>query len=148
MSEADAGIELVEGRDCAGCVMCCKVFPIPETGKPDYGLCPHAREGVGCDDHAGRPDVCREFQCLWRVDASLGEDWKPDVAGFVLHDPSPWTLLVSCDVDRPDAWRLDPYGSQIQEWAVELQRRQMLMGRRLGGRTRLMLRDREVDLDG
>ena len=47
-----------------------------------------------------------------------------------------------------NAWRREPYASQISDWAVELQRRQMLMGRRVGGETFVVLRDREVGLDG
>ncbi len=148
MSEAGHDIDLVERRSCDGCVMCCKVFPIPETGKDDFALCPHAREGEGCGKHDERPDVCREFFCTWRLDASLDDAWKPDVAGFVLHDPAPWSLLMSCDVDDPEAWRREPYESQVRQWAVEMQRRQLLMGRRCGGKTTVMLRDREIVLDG
>lgn len=127
--------------------MCCKVFPIAETGKADFGLCPHACLESGCSIHAARPDVCREFFCLWRLDASLGAEWKPDIAGFVLHDPAPWSLLMSCDIDRPDAWLREPYASRIRQWAVELQRRQMMMGRRCGNRTVMMLRDSEIEID-
>jgi hypothetical protein len=148
MDEARGEIELVAGRACDGCVMCCKVFPIPETGKQDFALCPQARREEGCANHDARPETCREFFCLWRLDASLGDDWKPSVAGFVLHDPAPWTLLVSGDVDDPEARHREPYASQIRQWALELKRRQMLMGARCGDATRLLLGDREVDLNG
>ena len=148
MDEARGDMELVPGRNCDGCVMCCKVFPIPETGKDDFALCPHARVGEGCGNYDSRPETCREFFCLWRLDGSLEDDWKPSVAGFVLHDPAPWTLLVSGDVYDPDARQREPYASQIRQWAFELKRRQMLMGARCGDTTRLLLGDREVDLDG
>lgn len=147
-AKSDNALSLVPGRECGDCALCCKVFPIPETGKADFALCPQSRPGAGCAIHPSRPATCREFFCLWRLDASLGEEWKPSVAGFVLHDPLPWTLLISCDIDNPDAWRREPYASQISDWAVELQRRQMLMGRRVGGETFVVLRDREVGLDG
>ena len=148
MNEASRDIDLVQNRECGGCVMCCKVFPIPETGKPEFGLCPQAREGEGCAAHDARPGVCRDFFCAWRLDASLDDSWRPDVAGFVLHDPAPWSLLVSCDIENPDAWRREPYESQVRQWAAEMQRRQLLMGRRCGERTTVMLKDREIDLDG
>jgi hypothetical protein len=147
MDEQRHDIDLVPSRDCDGCVTCCKVFPIPETGKPDYGLCANAG-AKGCSDYDNRPDVCREFFCMWRHDASLGDEWKPSVAGFVLHDPAPWTLLISSDVDRPDARHREPYQSQIRDWVAECQRRQMMMGARVGPRATLLLKDREIDLDG
>ena len=139
--------ELIPDRACGACTLCCKVFPIPETGKTDFGLCPHAREHLGCDIHLKRPDTCRQFFCIWRLDASLGDEWRPDVAGFVLHDPAPFALLISCDDENPDAWRREPYESQIREWAVDIQRRGLLMGARAGDKTKVLLRDREIDLN-
>jgi len=147
MPGADLQTEPVPGRDCGPCQMCCKVFPIPETQKPPYGLCGRARPGGGCADYAGRPDVCREFFCLWRLDGSLSDAWRPDVAGFALHDPEPWGLLISCDVDQPDAWRRPPYGETIRAWVAEAQRRQIMVGARAGARLLLLLRDREIELD-
>jgi hypothetical protein len=148
MPNSEPELSLVPGRECGDCALCCKVFPIPETGKSDFALCPSARPPHGCSIHAARPDTCRDFFCLWRLDGSLGEEWKPSVAGFVLHDPSPWALLISCDVDNPEACRREPYDGQIRDWAVEMQRRQLLMGRRVGAKTYVVLRDREVELDG
>ena len=139
---------ILERRQCDGCVMCCVVFPVPEAGKPDYEACPHASAGEGCAHYETRPEVCRDFFCGWRLDPTLGDEWKPSVAGFVLHDPPPWSLLVSCDVAAPDAWRREPYVSRIRAWVAELQRRQGLAGARAGDCTRLLLKDREIEIDG
>ena len=134
-------------RDCGDCHLCCKVFPIPETGKADFAPCPHLDPETGCRDYDARPQACREFACLWLLDPSLPEAWKPCEAGFVLHDPAPWALLASVDVDWPDAWRREPYHGQLQAWAREFAQGQHLVGVRTGARMRLLLRDREMELD-
>jgi hypothetical protein len=146
MSNTDETPPLVPDRRCGECTMCCKVFPIPETGKADYENCPHLVPGVGCGIYETRPQTCRDFFCMWRFDASLDEAWKPSNAGFVLHDPPPWALIASHDVDAPDAWRREPYQSQIREWALELGRGQHLVGVRAGDRTTLLVRNGEVEL--
>jgi hypothetical protein len=33
---ATDSVELVEGRDCDGCTMCCKLLPIAEIDKPRF----------------------------------------------------------------------------------------------------------------
>ena len=147
MSDADdASSPLAEGRTGGECHLCCKVFPIPETGKNDDGWCPHLDPATGCSIHADRPKPCREFFCIWRYDASLGDEWKPCNAGFVLHDPAPFELLITEDVDRPDAWRREPYESEFRFWARDIAGRQRFVGVRRGERTVLLLKDGEVEL--
>ncbi len=145
MPHHDPAIPLPD-RACGDCHMCCKVIPVAEAGKSGFELCGRARHD-GCATYLTRPDACREFFCMWRLDASLDDAWKPSVAGFVLHDPAPFALLVSCDADQPDAWRREPYGSRIRHWAADIQRRGLLMAARAGARTILLLRDREIALD-
>ena len=135
-------------RSCGECHLCCKVFPIPETGKEKYGNCPHLIPGQGCRDYEARPDTCRNFVCIWMQDPSLTEEWKPCHAGFVLHDPAPWSLLASVDVDDPDAWKREPYLTQLREWAREFAQGHHLVGVRVGANVRLLLRDGEVEIDG
>ena len=142
----DASSPLVEGRSCGECHLCCKVFPIPETGKSDDGWCPRLDPATGCKAHGARPAACREFFCTWRYDASLGDEWKPCVAGFVLHDPPPFELLVTEDVDRPDAWRREPYEADFRHWARDIASRQRFVGVRRGERTVLMTKTGEVEL--
>lgn len=147
MSDADdASSPLAEGRTCGDCRLCCKVFPIPEIGKRGESWCPHLDPETGCTIHADRPKPCREFFCLWRYDASLGEEWKPCNAGFVLHDPPPFALLITEDVDNPDAWRREPYQSEFHAFARGLVSNQYFVGYRRGERTMLLLRDGEVEL--
>jgi len=58
------------------------------------------------------------FSCLWLLDEQLGEDWRPDRAGFVLYlDEGGRRMLVHVDPDRPDAWRRQPYANVLGQWA-------------------------------
>ena len=102
--------------------MCCRVFPIPEANKPHTDWCANLVHGEGCRIYASRPQPCRDFLCGWRNDENLGEEWRPDIAGFVLSDPAPWALLVTNDPDRPLSWRREPYYAAILYWAREASR--------------------------
>jgi hypothetical protein len=97
--------------------MCCRVFPIPEADKPNTDWCANLQIGKGCRIYERRPEPCRAFHCLWLLDDSLGEEWRPDIAGFVLSDPDPWALLVTNDPDNPQAWRREPFEARIRTWA-------------------------------
>jgi len=111
--------ELVPGRSCGTCTMCCKVYAIRELNKPAGQWCVHAQRGSGCTIYDKRPDTCRLFHCMWLVDATLGPEWKPEKAHFVValdllgHE----ALTISLDPGRPDAWKKEPYYSTIKAWA-------------------------------
>jgi Fe-S-cluster containining protein len=99
--------------------MCCKVYAIRELNKPAGQWCVHAQRGSGCTIYDKRPDTCRLFHCMWLVDATLGPEWKPEKAHFVValdllgHE----ALTISLDPGRPDAWKKEPYYSTIKAWA-------------------------------
>lgn len=133
-------------RSCGTCHACCRVFPIEEIGKEGFAACPHLTE-EGCGIYDTRPQRCRDFLCHWRLEGGLDEAWKPELCGFVLHDPPPFALLASVEVDRPDAWRQEPYYSQLRAWARDLAEGQHLCAVRIGARTLLLLKDREVEID-
>jgi hypothetical protein len=133
-------------RECGSCHMCCKVFPIPETGKRDYDVCPRLVPGKGCSQYETRPQACRDFFCAWMQDAHLPDEWKPCNAGFVLHDPPPWAILASCDVDDPGAWQREPYHGQLHDWARQFSQGQYLVGVRIGDKVKVLLKEGEVDL--
>jgi Fe-S-cluster containining protein len=110
--------ELAPGRSCGTCIMCCKVYAIRELNKRAGQMCVHAERGCGCKIYENRPDTCRSFYCMWRVDATLGPEWKPETARFVvaldlLYD----ALKITPDPGRPDAWKKEPYYSAIKGWA-------------------------------
>ncbi len=77
-------MSLVPARECGTCTACCKVQPIrtPELTKTSHVLCVHCREAEGCQIHAQRPQVCRDFDCGWRLLPALPEHWRPDLSGI------------------------------------------------------------------
>lgn len=138
-------------RDCGSCHLCCRVFPIPEANKPHVDWCDELVAGSGCVIYPRRPVPCRDFSCLWArgdlIDGEpLGENWRPDIAGFVLSDPAPWALLVTNDLDRPSAWRMEPYQSQIRALAHGAQLRGQFVGVREGERLMLVFAEGEIDI--
>lgn len=79
-------LPLLPGRECGGCVECCRVIPLnlPELAKPTGQLCAYCVDGKGCGVHAIRPQTCRTWFCLWRM-VELSDDWRPDRSGVVLR---------------------------------------------------------------
>jgi hypothetical protein len=119
-------------RSCGPCHLCCKVYPIDEIDKRGVDWCARLGIGAGCTAYETRPHTCRAFFCLWMRDASLGDEWRPDIAGFVLSDPAPWHVLASVDPARPDAWRRAPYEPALREWGARAMTRASFVGVREG----------------
>ena len=112
------GPRLVAGRACGSCMMCCKVPHIEEFNKPAGVWCEHAVRGKGCGIYADRPGACRAFYCSWMQDASLGPEWKPDRAKFVVYvQRNGINLQVAVDPGLPNSWMKAPYYAQIKKWA-------------------------------
>lgn len=107
-------------RQCGPCTLCCKVYDIPATESPIGVWCKHCKPGAGCGIWETRPDFCRSFFCNWIKFDWLGEEWRPDIAKFVFTiDPNSGYLMFQVDPGSPDAWKREPYYSQIKTWAAE-----------------------------
>ena len=101
-------------------MMCCKVPYLQEFEKPPGVWCSHTAAGKGCMIYASRPASCQAFYCQWMVDASLGPEWKPDRAKFVLYlQRNGVNLQVSVDPGFPQAWTRPPYYGRLKQWALE-----------------------------
>src|SRR4249919_857209 len=74
--------DLVVGRQCGGCVACCKLFHVPQLQKPPNVLCSHCT-GRGCGIHEVRPEVCRTYYCLWPRIEAMPDFARPDKLGIV-----------------------------------------------------------------
>jgi len=83
------GIELVPGRSCGECTLCCTNLAIDTKeyrkvpGVPCAHLC-----AQGCGIYDTRYPVCRTYFCGWRCMDALGEEWRPDRSG-ILFDALP-----------------------------------------------------------
>lgn len=100
--------ELVPGRTCGSCTVCCIVPGIdtPDAQKKSNVRCRNC--GDGCAVYERRPAACAQFYCAWRRLPKLGDEWRPDTSGVLatldILDPpeSKWaiTLMPIADADR------------------------------------------------
>ena len=143
-----ATVEIVDGRSCKGCTLCCKLLAIAELEKPRATWCMHCDVKAGCQIHGAHPAECKEFYCGYLTNSALEERWAPTKSKMVLaydaaHAPR---LSVHVDPGRPNAWREEPYYSQIKRWAVAAaaSRGQVIVWQ--GRSTIAVLPDRDKDL--
>ena len=107
------------GKTCGDCGLCCKLMGVTALEKPAGKWCRHFSKAGGCAVYADRPDDCRVFNCLWLLTDALGPEWKPTVAGFVLHSEQGGArLIVESDPARPHDWRREPYQSTLRRWTA------------------------------
>jgi hypothetical protein len=132
-------------RLCGDCTLCCKLMAIEELAKPANCWCPHCKPGRGCTIYADRPAECENFSCLWLINDLLDEQWKPNKSKLVLTT-SEDGIEIRCDPGFPDAWRKEPYGSEIRKWAVSGERNDVTVVVIVGRRMILVTSDREFDL--
>jgi hypothetical protein len=118
---------------------------IEELAKPSNSWCPHCKPGRGCLIYTDRPAECQSFSCLWLVDDHLGQHWKPNRSRLVLTT-SEDGIEVRCDPGFPDAWRKEPFRSEIHEWAISGETLDMTVVVIVGQKMTLVTPDREFDL--
>jgi hypothetical protein len=93
-------LDLVPGRDCGDCTICCTVMAIdrPEIQKKAGVTCRHCND-QGCAIYETRPQLCRDFHCGWRQLPILDENWRPDISGVfteieVIEDETAISLVL------------------------------------------------------
>ena len=78
-------MDLVTGRECGECSVCCVALNVDTKefqklpGIPCAHLC-----AAGCSIHTTRYPVCREYHCGWRYLEFLGDGWRPDRSGVLI----------------------------------------------------------------
>jgi hypothetical protein len=135
----------MSGRHCGDCTLCCKVMAIEELDKPAGTWCRHCQPGRGCGTYDDRPGECREFNCLWLVDDRFGPHWRPSKSKLVLATSADG-IEVRCDPTFPDAWRKEPFLSEIRVLAASGEAHDVTMLVIIGQRMILLASDREFDL--
>jgi hypothetical protein len=81
-------LELVQGRTCGECTLCCTVMAIdkPDIQKEAGVKCRHC--SGDCTIYQTRPTLCRDFYCGWRQLPILDDSWRPDRSNvFVELEP-------------------------------------------------------------
>jgi len=147
MSQQKEADPIVPGRECGSCSMCCKLPGIPflDPPKPAGQWCRHCQPGRGCGIWSARPEGCIRFNCDWRKNARLGDEWRPDRCGFLLtrtSETSPYEVLV--EPNRSDAWRKEPYYSGLRRVAALVAEYGLPVIVVAGSRHWILLPDREV----
>ena len=82
--------DLIEGRSCGTCMVCCVIPGIDQKDVQKRFNTPCTHAGVGCRMYDQRPGVCRKFYCAWRYLVDWDEFQRPDISGiFASFEPSP-----------------------------------------------------------
>lgn len=113
-------------RSCGECTACCVLprIPIGEDsdlleGKQGYTPCKYLRThncGTGCSIYSQRPQLCKDYRCLWRAGIIQGDERRrPDKLGlmFTLDEVEDkgvieaWELWPRAASDNPGRWVID-----------------------------------------
>ncbi|MBK5568688.1 MAG: hypothetical protein I8N66_19920 [Ensifer sp. SSB1] len=105
-------------RGCGTCTLCCRLPDIDALAKPANAWCRHCVDGEGCRIYAQRPQLCRDFLCLWRTDADLDDAWDPARSRMMIYRQGP-QVTVLVDPDHSEIWKQPPYAETLQRWAHE-----------------------------
>jgi hypothetical protein len=108
----------MEERICGTCSLCCKLPRIEELAKDAGEWCSHCKPGRGCQIYADRPVICRNFACAW-LDHRIGHGWRPTTSHMVVYQQRA-NVLVLVDPAYPDAWKRQPYLSELEQCAAKL----------------------------
>jgi len=147
MPAAAGSSPAVPVRECGDCSLCCKVMRIATLDKPAGSWCRNCKPGTGCVIYFDRPDECRAFNCLFVLNAELGEEWRPSRSRIVLVSEQDGNRIVAhVDPQRPDAWRRAPYYGQLKDWAARSVRFRGQVIAAVGRRMHMIFPDRDVDL--
>jgi hypothetical protein len=138
---------VTEARRCGTCTLCCKLLTIPEFGNPSGQWCPHCVKGRGCTIHSDRPNVCRAFYCGYLLSPELGEHWLPARSKLVVaFKPDGQEIVIHVDPGVPNAWRAEPYRSEIRGMASQAAGTAYTVFVQIGRRVIAVFPDREMDL--
>ncbi len=134
-------------RSCAGCTLCCRLLRVDSLAKPALADCVHCTADVACNIYPQRPQDCRDYACGYLLGADVAEHWEPRRSGMVIQiSDDPAKILVHVDPGRPDAWRADPYYSDLRAWSALALEREARVYVVVGAETTIILPDRHVDL--
>lgn len=138
---------VLEGRECAGCTLCCKLFDVAPLAKPHGEYCRHCVLGRGCGIYETRPQICGEFYCAYQTWRGMGAHWYPIHSKMVVRiELNGAMVAVHVDPDHPDAWLQQPYHSDLKKWAAAGARTGCRILVHIGRRTIVVLPDRDIDV--
>lgn len=104
-------------RSCDGCTLCCKLMEIEELAKHPGKWCDHCEIGTGCRIYSERPASCAGFTCGFLSWPPVPTHWHPKKCKMVITMDKPGQVVVRVDDGRPDAWKAEPFYSDLKSWA-------------------------------
>ena len=139
--------ELTTERQCGACELCCKVMAVQELEKPKGSWCSNCDIGNGCKIYTERPNSCRTFYCGYLISPNLDEHWYPAKCKMiVLGDNGGKRISVHVDADYPEAWKKEPYYSELKRWSLQVAKNQVQLVVLVKSNAIVILPDRDVDL--
>ena len=139
-------VQLVPGRSCGECSLCCKLLRIDTFNKPVGTWCTHCAPGRGgCTIYESRPTECRDFYCGWLTWATLGPEWRPNKCKMFLRMENN-LLAVHVDPSDPMAWRREPFFRQLKEFADKAVERKQQVVVYVKNRVFVIFPNKEVDV--
>ena len=95
---------------CGTCTACCRVYAIPELGKPAGEWCRHCDVGVGCKIYTERPNMCVNYSCFWLESqfngVNLPVEMRPDKCKVVFSPTTNPEIMAGLTMKGyNDAWR-------------------------------------------
>lgn len=135
------------GRSCGSCTLCCNLLAVGSLAKPQRQWCGHCSTSAGCTIYAQRPAECAAFHCAWLTSLDFGEHWAPVRSRMiVVSAPDIPRIEIQVDDGRPDAWRREPYYSELKAWSRAAVRDDGQVMIYLRDRAILILPHKDVDL--
>ena len=107
-------------RSCQSCTLCCRLPEIDALSKPANDWCAHCVAGRGCAIYVDRPQLCRDFLCLWMTKPDLPEEFDPLTSHMMIYEQGA-QVTVLVDPDFPDAWRAEPHHGRLRQWAAAVE---------------------------
>jgi hypothetical protein len=107
-------------RQCGDCSLCCKVMAVPELNKPKDTWCEKCTKTKGCSTYETRPQICRDFACMWLQEEWIPEALKPNRCHVVFSGARDGKGIVA-HVDKlyPDAYKSPAVSMFIKQLAKQ-----------------------------
>lgn len=96
---------------CGDCTLCCKMMGVkdlPTGDKPPHKWCEFCDKKKGCTIYDARPEMCRQFECVWLQDlvGVFPDDLRPDRCRVVLQTTAGGEgICAHCDPATPTTWQ-------------------------------------------
>ena len=89
-------------KQCGQCRLCCKLFALPFLNKPGHQWCQYSCP-KGCAIYANRPQLCKDYTCVWLAQEEIPEKYRPDKSRLVLTNKGSYQdrgVILAAEADE------------------------------------------------